>query len=364
MRLYIILMLTVFGVMSCNANSYEDISYDDYEYRYINKPENKQIVEKVKEYVSSDHPEYWTNLSDEEIDIWLDYALYTGARYGYGYGTDVLGLVKVAMTAGAGFMVDEEADYELRRIMHNNNLSEFRKIEKAIDYLNSNNIPEPKPTKDQIKRVVWLSKIEPNRKQAVRKPSITASSTNSSEGSVNIEEIILDNKYYAGSTGIKECGTSINGGGGSASLYSPPPMDTVYVKWYSWTERRNIEATVRLPGKEVMENLYYYPPWYESEFHQRPSSALIIDIRPNDKVWVKLASDLYPKSQQEIMIIGEGEGKKTEEVVTKFDHYVEGKNYRLDCFEKRKKLKEERAYWGPTDLFDDWYPGAPQNRED
>lgn len=350
--------------MGCDANSHLVVSYDEYEYKFINKSENEEIVRKVKEYVNSDHPEYWSNLSNKERDIWLDYALYTGAKYGYGYGTDVLGFVKVAMTGGAGFMVDDDADYELRKIMHNNNKSEFRKIDQAIDYLNGSNFPEPKPTKEQIKRVVWLSKIESSRKQAVRKPSITVSSTNSSGGSVNIEEIILDNKYYSGSTGIKECGTSINGGGGSASLYSPPPMDTVYVKWYSWSEKRNIEATVRLPGKEVMENLYYYPPWYESEFHQRPSSALIIDIRPNDKVWVKLASDLYPKSQQEVMIIGEGEGQKTEEVVTKFDHYVEGKNYRLDCFEKRKKLKEERAYWGPTDLFDDWYPGAPQNRED
>lgn len=357
-------MLTVFGIMSCDANSYEDISYDDYEYRFINKPENKQTVEKVKEYVNSDHPEYWKNLSSEEINIWLDYALYTGARYGYGYGTDVLGFVKVAMTAGAGFMVDEEVDYELRRIMHNNNLSEFRKIDEGIEYLDANNFPEPKPTKDQIKRVVWLSKMEAKRRQAVKKPRIILGSNNSSEGSINIEEIILDNKYYGGATGIHECGTSINGGGSSASLYSPPPMDTIYVKWYSWTERRNIEATVRLPGKEVMENLYYYPPWYESEFHQRPSSALIIDIRPNNKVWAKLASDLYPKSQLEIMIVGEAIGKETDEIVTKFDHYKEGKNYRLDCFDKRKRLKEERALWGPTEIFDDWYPGAPQDKGD
>lgn len=364
MKLIFSLLFCIGIVMGCDANSLENVSYEEYEYKYIHKQENKEIVKKVKEYVNSDYPGYWDNLSSKEIDIWLDYALYTGAKYGYGYGTDVLGFVKVAMTAGAGFMVDDEADYELRKIMHNNNKSGFRKIDQAINYLNDNNFPEPKPTSSDVKKVVWISKMEPKREQAFRKPSITVSSTNSSEGSINIEEIILDSKYHAGSTGIKECGTSINGGGGSASLYSPPPMDTIYLKWYSWTERKNIEATVSLPGKAIMEALYYYPPWYESEFHQRPHSYLIIDIRPRKKVWVKFASSLYPQSQQDIMIIGEAQGKATNEVVSKFHHYKEGEDYRLDCFEKRESRMDEWAKWEPTVLFDDWYPGAPQNKED
>ncbi|GGE92053.1 hypothetical protein [Kangiella profundi] len=374
MKLVYTLLLALGILTACNAENpkeiahgklnYDNISYQEYEYKFINNSENEKVIQRVKDYVDSDYPGYWSNLSEQEKDIWLDYALYTGAKYGYGYGTDVLGFVKVAMTAGAGFMVDDEADYELRKIMHNNNQSGFRKIDQAIDYLNKNNVPEPKPTKIEVKKVVWLSKIENKRKQIKKKPSITVSSNNSSEGSIDIDEIILDGKFRSGATGIHECGRSVNGGGRTASLYSPPPVDSVYAKWYSWNERKNIEATVRLPGKEIMERLYYFPPWYESEFHQRPHSYIIIDIRPNNKVWVKFASSLYPQSQQEIMIIGEAQGKATNEVVTKFHHYKEGEDYRLDCFEKRKSRKDEWAKWEPTVLFDDWYPGAPQNKED
>lgn len=64
------------------------------------------------------------------------------------------------------------------------------------------------------------------------------------------------------------------------------------------------------------------------------------------------------------MIIGEATGQKTEEVVTKFKNYVEGENYRLDCLEQAEKAIENGTYTGPVELFDNWYPGAPQNKEE
>lgn len=210
-----------------------------------------------------------------------------------------------------------------------------------------------------------LSCSEP-KKEGVdgQKPFISMGSNNSSETSVFIEDIILDGKWNGIGTGLEECGTSINGGGGGGPLWDiPTPKQTIYVKWYSWKYKKNIEATVKLPSEDILRNLYQSPPWYEANTSKRPESTIIIDIRPDSKVWVKLSKDLYPQSQEEIMIIGEAKGDLTGEVVTKYRFFEEGKDYRLDCKEKRERLKAMGAYTGPTELFDDWYPGAPQNKE-
>lgn len=196
------------------------------------------------------------------------------------------------------------------------------------------------------------------------KPFISMGSNNSSETSVFIEDIILDGQWSGIGTGTHECGTSINGGGRGGPLWNIPiPKQTIYVKWYSWKHKKNIEATVKLPSEKILKSLYQSPPWYDANKSERPESTIIIDIRPDSRVWVKLSKDLYPQSQDDIMIIGEAKGTPTDEVVKKYRHYQEGEDYRLDCKEKRERLKAMGAYTGPTELFDDWYPGAPQNKE-
>lgn len=211
---------------------------------------------------------------------------------------------------------------------------------------------------------ITISCSEQSQEEKGPKPFISMGSNNNSETSVFIEDIILDGKWNGIGTGLEECGTSINGGGGGGPLWSiPTPKETIYVKWYSWKYKKNIEVTIKLPQKEILRNLYQHPPWYDPKKDRRPESTIIIDIRPNNKVWAKLSKNLYPKSQKEIMIIGEAKGILTDEKVSKFDHYIEGKDYNLDCESKREKLKEIGAYTEPTKVLDKWYPGAPQNKE-
>jgi hypothetical protein len=187
-----------------------------------------------------------------------------------------------------------------------------------------------------------ISCSEQSQEKKGPKPFISMGSNNNSETSIEIEEIILDRKWYGIGTGTHECGTSINGGGRGGPLWNIPiPRQTIYVKWYSWKYQKNIEATVELPPKKTLTKLYYNPPWFDANKQRRPESTIIIDIRPNNRVWVKLSKDLYPQSQEDIMIIGEAKGAPTDEVVTRYRHYKEGKDYRLDCKEKREKRKAE-----------------------
>lgn len=90
---------------------------------------------------------------------------------------------------------------------------------------------------------------------------------------------------------------------------------------------------------------------------------LIIEFRPGRKVRVKYATSVYHKSQKEVMIIGEGIGYETKEVVTKYLDIKEGDYYHYDCQKRRKELMEVGFYnsWPLVD-YDQWYPGSPKNK--
>ena len=197
------------------------------------------------------------------------------------------------------------------------------------------------------------------------KPFISMSNNNNSNYGAFIEEIILDGKWYGIATGSTGCGGSnINGGGGGGPLWNIPyPRETIYVKWFSWKDKRNYEATVKLPKWRVLKKLYWSPPWYNADESQRPESTIIVNLRPKNRVWIKLAKGNYPKSQNEVMIIGEAKGDITPERISKYDHYIEGDDYIFNCESHRNELIALNFYTAPLQVWDKWYPGAPQNKE-
>ena len=191
-------------------------------------------------------------------------------------------------------------------------------------------------------------------------------SNNNSEASIFLEKVIVDGKWSSGTTGIKGCGGSnINGGGGRASpsYNTPAPQEYIYLEWYSWKEMARMKAKVMLPGKNIINSILLNPPWLDKTKHSSHKSSFIIDFRPNNKVWIKLAKTLYPKSQNEIMILAEGHGVKTDDIVTRYHNYKKGENYTLDCASKRKRLKKLGYYTAPLVIYDKWHPKALQNKE-
>lgn len=191
-------------------------------------------------------------------------------------------------------------------------------------------------------------------------------SNNNSEASIFLEKIVVDGKWSSGGTGIKGCGGSnINGGGGKAipSYNITAPQEYIYLEWYSWHEMARMKAKVELPEPHIINDLLLNPPWLDNTKHSSHKSSFIIDFRPNHKVWVKLAKNTNPKSQNEIMILAESTGVKVNDLVTRYKSYKEGKNYILDCSAKRKRYEEIGAYTAPLDVYDRWYPGALENKE-
>lgn len=368
MKLLSIVCVSLMLVMSCAASKNSESNDGEYQFKFVEgETATDKRIEKIQQYIDKKKPDFWRNLTDNEKLIWLDYALYSADKYGYGYGEKLYGYIDFTQKLGAAFMDDEDVEENVRRFLRDDRFSDYVRLRDGFRYIVKQGVEDRLPSVIDIEKILKVSLKEPKYKKKKRgkvKPVITMASNNSSEGSVFIDVVTLDGKYGGGGTGIHECGTSINGGGRSSTLYSPLPKETIYVKWYSWTDKGNIEATIKLPEEEVLDKLYHFPPWYDPEFDSKPSSALIIDIRPKHKVWVKLAKDKYPKSQQEIMIIGEAVGQKTDEVVTDYLHFVEGEDYRLDCFEKRRTAIEQEYYTGPTELFDKWYPDAPQNKDE
>lgn len=196
------------------------------------------------------------------------------------------------------------------------------------------------------------------------KPFISMSNNNNSNFGAFIEDIVIDGNWNGVGSGSMGCGGSnINGGGGGGPLWNIPiPQEKIYVKWFSWKDKRNYEATIHLPEKSTLKDLYNNPPWHSIK-NSQPESTIIINLRPNNKVWVKLAKDNYPKSERDVMIIGEAEGARTEEVVSKYNHYEEGDDYIFDCKKHREELMGLNFYTAPLEVWDNWYPGAPQNKE-
>lgn len=368
MRLFSLLLLSITLLFGCVANKSADVTAKDYQFRFIGKTEGSdKRIEKIKEYIEKEKPDFWRNLTDNEKIIWLDYALYSADKYGYGYGEKLYSYIDFTKKLGAAFMDDKDVEENVRRFLRDDRFSDYLRLRDGLRYLVKKGVEDRLPSGLDIKKILKVSLNQPQHKKKKRgkvKPTITMASNNSSESDIYLERIVLDKKHGGLVTGLMGCSANHNWTSGTASLYTPPPINQVYVKWYSWKEKANIEATVELPEESIIEGMYYYPPWYDPEFDSRPDSTIIVDIRPENKVWVKLAKNSSPKSQSEIMIIGEATGQKTNEVVTKFKNYVEGKNYRLDCLEQAEKAIKKGTYTGPVKLFDGWYPGAPQDKED
>lgn len=363
MRLFSLLLLSLLLTVGCAATQQQNPTQADYKFKYISnsEPEDKRI-EKIKEYIDKKKPDFWRNLTDNEKLIWLDYALYSADKYGYGYGEKLYGYINFTQKLGAAFMDDKDVEENVRRFLRDDRFSDYVRLRDGFRYLVKKGVEDRLPSGIDIEKILKISLKEPKYKKKKRgkvKPLITMASNNSSEGSVFIDVVTLDGKYGGGGTGIQGCGSGVNGAGRSSTLSTPPPMKSIYVKWYSWTENGNIEAKVILPEEKVMENLYYFPPWYDPGLDSQPESTIIIDIRPENRIWIKLAKGLYPKSREEIMILGEAKGQKTDEVVTDFDNYVEGEDYKLDCMERRKDVVNSEK---EVELFDDWYPGAPNDK--
>ncbi len=190
-------------------------------------------------------------------------------------------------------------------------------------------------------------------------------SNSNAEASIILEEIIVDGQWYAPSTGAVGCGGgNINGasGTGSVSNNTPAPQETIELQWYSWKEKARMKAKVELPDKKMINQLLLTPPWPKNKYGI-DKSYFIIDFRPNHKVWIKLADTAHPDSQEQVMILAEGQGYKTDEVVTRYRYFKEDKDYELDCIAHRKRVEELGGYSSSLEVFDRWYPSAPQNKE-
>lgn len=192
-------------------------------------------------------------------------------------------------------------------------------------------------------------------------------SNNNSESSLELEEVLVDKKWYSNATGSHGCGTSnINGGGG---ISSPPystvaPQKSIDLIWYSWREKARMKASIKMPDNDTVNELLINPPWkkiYDSEIHR---SKIIIDFRPNNRVWLKLAKSASPKSEDEVMILAVGKGVKTNDKVTEYSHFEEGIDYILDCISRRDRLEKKGFYTEPMETFNRWYPGADKVKED
>ena len=191
-------------------------------------------------------------------------------------------------------------------------------------------------------------------------------SNNNSEASLELEEVVVDGKWHSNATGTHGCGTSnINGGGG---ISSPPysaiaPQESIDLVWYSWREKARMKASIKMPDSEIINELLIDPPWkkvYEKKLHR---SKIIIDFRPDHKVWIKLAKSAYPESQSEVMILAEGTGVKTNDVVEDYKYYEEDEDYILDCNARRERLRALGYYTAPMKTFNKWYPEADKNKE-
>lgn len=191
-------------------------------------------------------------------------------------------------------------------------------------------------------------------------------SKNNSEATIWLEKIVVDGEWNAPSTGTLGCSSgNINGSRrtGTVSNNVLSPQDYIYLEWYAWHEMARMKAKIDMPSPHIVNSLLLNPPWLDKGKHSSHKSIFIIDFRPDNKVWIKLAKNSNPKSNNEVMILAEGQGVSTKDVVTRYQHFKEGKNYNLDCVAYREETIRLGGYTGPFDIFDKWYTEFLNNRE-
>ncbi|WP_223669539.1 hypothetical protein [Kangiella shandongensis] len=188
---------------------------------------------------------------------------------------------------------------------------------------------------------------------------------NRSETSIILEKVVVDGHWYAPSTGTYGCSGgnhALGTGSVSVSKSTPAPQETIELQWYSWKEKARMKVKIELPDKKMINQLLLNPPWPKNKYGI-DKSYFIIDFRPNHKVWIKLADTAHPDSQEQVMILAEGQGYKINEEVTRYRHFKEGKDYELDCVSYRKETERLGGYSASLEVYDRWYSGAPQNKE-
>lgn len=192
-------------------------------------------------------------------------------------------------------------------------------------------------------------------------------SKNNSEATVWLEEVIVDERWRAPSTGILGCSSgNINGtrSTGSVSNKTTAPQSYLDIEWYSWANEKRMKARVKLPDSKIMNQLLLDPPWSSKRGSATGKSIIIIDFRPNHEVWVKLAKSADPKSESEVMILADGTGSSTDDVVTRYLHFREGDSYHKDCAAYRKRVVELGGYDGPFEVYDKWYMDFVDKEDD
>lgn len=191
------------------------------------------------------------------------------------------------------------------------------------------------------------------------------SSNNNSEASIWLERVIVDGKWNAPVTGTLGCSYNFNGGGplGSVSNKTPAPKKYIYLEWYAWREMARMKARVELPNAEIIRKLLLNPPWHDKSSPYRGKSLFIVDFRSNHKVWIKLAKDSYPETENEVMILAEGQGIKTNDVVKDYIYFEKGEDYQVDCIEYRKETIKLGGHVGSLKVFDKWYTEFIDHKE-
>lgn len=136
MRLFSLILLSLLLMFGCASTKEIYPTTADYKFKYISnsEPEDKRI-KKIKEYIDKKKPDFWRNLTDNERLIWLDYALYSADKYGYGYGEKLYGYINFTQKLGAAFMDDKDVEDNIRRFLRDDRFSDYVRLRDGLRYL-------------------------------------------------------------------------------------------------------------------------------------------------------------------------------------------------------------------------------------
>lgn len=183
-------------------------------------------------------------------------------------------------------------------------------------------------------------------------------SINNSEATINLQRASVDGEWRAPATGKLSCSWGNYNGASRVSsnpIGASAPKNYIYLEWYSWATWARMSARLELPGRDVINQLLLNPPWLDKNRKSDHQSIFIIDFRPNNKVWIKLAKNSDPQSEDEVMILAEGKGINTNDIVRDYIYYEEGRDFKLDCESYRAHSVEKGYYTGPLEIYDKWY---------
>lgn len=111
----------------------------------------RKFLEAQKERIRSNYPDFWKELTDQEVLEWIDSVVVDAKKLHFGNEFLIEGYLDIVCKIGKDFIADPEVDDNLIRFISDSNFSPYVRVRDTNRYIDKNcpKVTYPKPISNE-----------------------------------------------------------------------------------------------------------------------------------------------------------------------------------------------------------------------